>query len=60
MKSWIAFGDLDLIFNVTPALKLLNLRQKKTRLFAYLMNRLAGFNQIHDMHNIVKVTAGHD
>ena len=28
MKSWLGFGDLDLIFKVTAALKLPNLSQK--------------------------------
>ena len=28
MKSWLGFGDLDLIFKVTTGLKLPNLSQK--------------------------------
>ena len=51
LKSWIGFGDLDLIFKITQALKLLNLTQKK-RLSAYLINWLADFNQVYVYHHV--------
>ena len=62
MKSWIGFGDLDLIVKVTPALKLLNLRQKHACLhISWTGQILTKFIiMFHDVHNIFKVTAGHN
>ena len=60
MKSWIGFGDHDLIFKVTPVIKLLNLRPKNACLHISWTDWqiLTKFIMFHDMHNIFKVTAG--
>ena len=55
MKSWLGFGDPDLIFKVTVGLKTTKFKAKKCLFAEYLMNRLADFNQMF-MH----ITLGHD
>ena len=54
MKSWLGFGDLDLIFKVTAGLKLPTLSQKV--LVCPVSRELAGkFNQF-----CMDITFGHD
>ena len=46
MKSWLGFGDLDLIFKVTGGLNC-QIYAKRCLCAPYLMNWLADFNQIY-------------
>ena len=55
MKSWLGFGDLDLIFKVTAGLKTAKFKQKNGMCAPYLMNWSADFNQI-----CIDITLGHD
>ena len=44
-KKWLDFGDVDLIFKVTPALWMSNFDKKKSLSAPYLLNQMMDSGQ---------------